>query len=123
MTNGMAADLLWAAAESLKYAGYKLQNVAEKYQSETTEPEEKSVEKPVERHTIADIYNHGEMSIRLANILRRRIYFTDRELCIEDLGDYTERAIKRFRNIGDKTMGELRPIMEKYGVKFKEDGT
>jgi DNA-directed RNA polymerase alpha subunit len=67
---------------------------------------------PPKQHLIIDI----EMPIRLQNSLKHHGFNY-----LEDLVELTEKQFSYYRNIGRKQIYDLKIILEKYNLKFKNN--
>ena len=67
---------------------------------------------PPKEHLIKDI----EMPVRLQNSLNHHNFYY-----LEDVISHTEKEFSYYRNIGRKQIYDLRIILEKYNLKFKNN--
>lgn len=108
-----------AKIEELNSQVYELEKLYDEYKKKVADAgmELKDAEKYA---TLDSIFNprskeHG-MTVRTYNVLRRA-GFTD----ISELGEKTVKQLSNLRNMGKKSLKEVLEVMERYGIKPKEE--
>ena len=62
------------------------------------------------------VFDDDEITVKSANFLIRKGINN-----FEDLSNFSQEEVMRWRNLGRRTLEEILRLMKKYDVKFKEE--
>ena len=106
---GELAGMLLEAANRLEEQGQILET-------------HKRIDLETQPGTVEGLYNQGEISLKLRNVIHGHFYMARRpKLCsveLIELSKYAEKALLRWRGMGPALLDELRAVMHKNGLTF-----
>lgn len=62
------------------------------------------------------VFDDDEITVKAANFLIRKGIDN-----FEDLSNFSQEEVMRWRNLGRRTLEEILKLMKKYDVKFKDE--